>query len=236
MALVTGAGRRLGRSIALGLAQAGYAIGLHYFQSEEAARQTADEIRSLGVPVELLQADLCRESEVQALFAHLAGLPYRLRVLVNSAGRMDAGRLEEMSPEAWDRLFALNLRAPWRCGQAAAHLMAAAGGVIINITDSGAGKAWTGYAAYSISKSGLETLTHLQARSLAPAIRVNAVAPGLVLPAAGFPAEDWQRLNQRVPLQHPVAVKSIVDAVLFLISSEDITGQTLVVDGGYQLL
>ena len=98
---------------------------------------------------------------------------------------------------------------PDRGGREAARLMADEGGVIINITDSGAGKAWTGYPAYSISKGALETLTRLQARALAPRIRVNAVAPGLVLPAEGFPAQEWQRLNQRVPLKQPVAVESI---------------------------
>src|SRR5512140_1981965 len=107
MALVTGAAHRLGGAIALGLARAGYAIGLHYFRSERDAEQTADELRALQAPVELLQADLRQEAEVQSLFAHLAGLPYRLRVLVNSAGRMDAGSLDAMSSAAWDDVFAL---------------------------------------------------------------------------------------------------------------------------------
>ncbi len=236
MALVTGAAHRLGRSIAMGLARVGFSIGLHYFHAETEAIKTAEEIRALEVSVELLHADLTQESEVQHMFDRLSHLPYRLKVLVNSAGRMDEGGLNEMTSEAWDDLFTLNLRAPWLCGREAAHLMMEEGGVIINITDSGAGKTWTRYPAYSISKEALETLTRLQARTLAPNIRVNAVAPGLVLPAEGFPADEWQRLNQRVPLRQPVNAESIAESVLFLISNSDITGQTLVVDGGYQLL
>jgi pteridine reductase len=121
------------------------------------------------------------------------------------------------------------------CAQQAAQRMWA-GGVIVNITEAGVGKAWRGMGVYLLSKSALESLTRLLARRLAPEIRVNAVAPGLILPGEGTSAEEWQRLIARLPLQQQGDPQSVVDAVLFLLDNEHITGQTIVVDGGYQLL
>lgn len=235
LAVVTGAAHRVGRGIALALAQRGYAIGLHYHQSEEAARQTAAEIEALGVPVRLLPADLRQEHAIVALFEQVAGLALPLRVLVNSAGVMERGDLRTLTSEEWDATLQLNLRAPWLCAREAAQLMSA-GGVIINITDSGALRAWSGFPAYTVSKAGLESLTRLLARTLAPAIRVNAVAPGLLLRSETVSEEEWQRLARRLPMQQPGNLESVAQAVLFLLENEYITGQTIVVDGGYQLV
>jgi len=236
LAVVTGAAHRVGRGIALALAEKGYAIGLHYHRSREQALDTAAEIESLGVPVHLLPADLRQEGEITAMFQAVAALPgVQLRVLVNSAGVMDRGDLREMRAEEWDATLDLNLRAPWLCAREAAPLMAA-GGSVINITDSGAHRAWTGYPAYIVSKAGLESLTRLLARSLAPAVRVNAVAPGLILRSETVSEEEWQRLARRIPLQRAGSLVPITQAVLFLVENEYITGQTIVVDGGYQLV
>lgn len=236
MAIVTGAAHRLGRAIALGLARAGFAIGLHYFQSERAAADTQREIEALGAPVTMLPADLTSQQQIEGMFSIVAGLPFRLRVLINSAAVMLPGNLRSLPADEWDLTFALNLRAPWLCARQAAYLMNAEGGIIINVTDAGDRSAWTGFPAYIISKAGLEALTRLLARTLAPQIRVNAVAPGLILPADGFPEADWQRLVERLPLQRSGSVEDVVRAVLFLIQNEYTTGQTIVVDGGYQLL
>lgn len=236
LAVVTGAAHRVGRGIALALAGKGYAVGLHYHRSHDQAQKTAAEIEALGVPVRLLPADLRQESEITAMFAAVAALPgIELRVLVNSAGVMDRGDLRSMQVEEWDAALDLNLRAPWLCAREAAPLMAG-GGSIINITDSGAHRAWTGYPAYTVSKAGLESLTRLLARSLAPTVRVNAVAPGLILRSETVSEEEWQRLARRIPLQQPGSLVSIAQAVLFLLENEYITGQTIVVDGGYQLV
>lgn len=235
LALVTGAAHRLGREIALGLARAGFAIGLHYHRSEAQAQRTAEELRrETGRPVHLLEGDLTQADAIERLFEQVDLLPQHLRVLVNSAGVMTRGRVQELSVADWDATLALNLRAPWLCARAAAARMSD-GGVIVNISDSGAQRAWTGYAAYNVSKAGLDALTRILARSLAPKIRVAAVAPGLVLPGGDIPPEDWDRLVQRLPLQKPAAVQSIVQAVLFIVQNEDITGSTLVIDDGYQL-
>jgi len=235
LALVTGAAHRLGRAIAIELAKNGYAIGLHYHRSVKAAAVTAKEIESLGVPAFPIQANLGEPNQVNALFSKVGELPFHLKVLVNSAAVLSAGDLRTMTPAEWDGIMALNLRAPWLCAQQAARLMQP-GSVIVNITDSGSGRAWSGYPAYIISKTALDSLTRVLARALAPAIRVNGVAPGLVLPGEGSSPEEWQKLIARLPVKKSTAPESVAQAVLFLIQNEDITGQILAVDGGYQLL
>lgn len=236
LALVTGAAHRIGRAIAFALARQGFAIGLHYHRSRDAAEDTASLLAETGVPVYLLPADLIDPAAVDDLFARVAKLPHSLGVLVNSAGVMPRGDLRDLPVEEWDAVLALNLRAPWLCARAAARLMEPGGGVIVNISDSGAGKAWTGYPAYVISKHGLEALTRLLARSLAPRVRVNAVAPGLILPSTDLPPETWQRLVERLPLQADGQPEDVARAVLFFIQNPYITGQVLAVDGGYQIV
>jgi NAD(P)-dependent dehydrogenase (short-subunit alcohol dehydrogenase family) len=139
-----------------------------------------------------------------------------------------------MPAAEWDATLNLNLRAPWLCAREAARIMPP-GSCIINISDAGTSKVWTGYPAYAVSKAGLETLTRLLAKMLAPGIRVNAVAPGLILPAPDVPPEQWQRLVQKLPLKREGRVENLVQAVAFLLDNEYITGQIIAVDGGYQL-
>lgn len=236
MAVVTGAAVRIGRAVALALAERGYAIGLHYFRSEDEARATAAQLETINTPVLLLPGDLRDPDQISELFRKVADSPYRLSLLVNSAAQIQRGDLRSISVEDWDTTLAINLRAPWLCARAAAALMSQEGGLIVNMSDTGASKVWTGFPAYEVSKAGLEMLTRLLARSLAPAIRVNAIAPGLVMKAADMPEEEWQRLIQKTPLRKPVSTTSIVQALMFLIDSPYITGETLVIDGGYRLI
>lgn len=235
LALVTGGARRLGRAIALELARQGYAVALHHHHSKPEAEQTAEEIRALGAEVTLFSADLTDADQVRSLFAGVARLPNPLHVLVNSAAVMPRGNLLTISAEEWDATLALNLRAPLLAAQLAAPLMRL-GGLIINMTDVGAQRAWTGFPAYVVSKAGLEALTRLLARSLAPNIRVNAIAPGLILPSGQLAEADWQRLVDRVPLRRTGSPEEIAKTVAFLLHNEYITGQTIVVDGGYQMV
>lgn len=239
LALVTGAAHRLGRAFALSLARQGYAILLHYHVSQPAAEQTAAEIVSLGVPAYQVCADLATdvgiEELVSVLDSRLAADKSQLHILVNSAAVLSYADLRAASAADWDTTLDLNLRAPFLLAQAAARRMEA-GGLIVNITDIGAHKLWTGYPAYVVSKSALETLTRLQARTYAPRIRVNAIAPGLVLPSENVTPEEWERLVSRLPLQHPALLEEIVSALEFLLKNESITGQTIVVDGGFSLL
>jgi NAD(P)-dependent dehydrogenase (short-subunit alcohol dehydrogenase family) len=235
LALVTGAAHRLGRSFALTLARQGYAILLHYHRSVEAAELAADEIRALDVPVYLRYADFTDSAQIQSLFTVLDSLNLRLRVLVNSAAVMMRADLRTISANDWDFTLNLNLRAPFLLAQLAAKRMTE-GGLIVNVTDAGVGKAWTGFPAYMVSKAGLGALTRLLAKTYAPMIRVNAIAPGLVLPSVDISPEEWKKLVDRLPLEHPASPDEITFALEFLLKNESVTGQTIVVDGGYSLL
>jgi pteridine reductase len=235
-ALVTGAAHRLGRTFAMALARQGYAILLHYHLSAEKARTTADDIRALNIPVQLAQADLTDPNQIFNLFKYIDTLPHPLGVLVNSAAIMPHEDVFTLSKEDWDRAFALNLDAPFMCAQQAARRMGESGGLIINITDVCGSKAWSRFPAYAVSKAALESLTRILARALAPKIRVNAIAPGLVLPADDTSLEEWEGLVERLPLRRPASLDEIGTALEFLLNNEYVTGQTIVVDGGYSLL
>ncbi len=236
LALVTGAAHRIGLAVALELSRQGYAIGLHYHRSQAQAKAAEAELASAGATVYALPADLTAPDQVEDLFTRVAQLPHSLSVLVNSAAVMSRGSLRDMPVDEWDASLDLNLRAPWLCARAAARLMGEDGGSVINITDSGANKVWTSYPAYVVSKAALESLTRLLARELAPRVRVNAIAPGLILPSAELSPEQWQRLVDRLPLQKAGQPADIARAVLFFIQNRYITGQVLAVDGGYQLI
>ena len=231
IALVTGAAHRLGKSFALTLAQHGFDILLHYHHSLDAALLTKTEIESYGRRVTLAQADLTEPEQIRSLISNLQSLD----VLVNSAAFMPAGNVDALSIENWDTSLDLNLRAPFLLSQAASKKMTD-GGLIVNITDVGAQKAWSRYPSYTVSKAALESLTKILARGLAPKIRVNAIAPGLVLQSDIVPPEEWERLIQRVPLKRPARPEEIASALEFLLKNEYITGQVIVVDGGYSLV
>jgi len=231
LALVTGAAHRLGKAFALTLAHAGYDIVLHYHSAEKAALQTKLEIEALKRNVFLAQADLTQPSEINSLISKF----HSLDVLVNSAALMQSGRVDAHSIENWDASLDLNLRAPFLLAQECAKKMTE-GGLIVNISDVGAQKAWSRYPSYTVSKAALESLTKILARALAPKIRVNAIAPGFVLQSDIVPAEEWERLIGRIPLKRPARTDEITSALEFLIHNKYITGQTIVVDGGYSLI
>ncbi|HEY3310492.1 MAG TPA: SDR family oxidoreductase [Anaerolineales bacterium] len=242
LALVTGAAHRLGKAFALRLASQGYAIALHYHSSEEPARVAVDEIRALGVPVFQIQADLKDENEIHNLFAGIDAVisnqrdeNLTLKVLVNSAAVMYHADARTMTVKEFDETVSLNLRAPFLCAQQAYQRMGP-GSLIINISDIAAWKAWSGFPAYTVSKAGLEALTKVLARSFAPKVRVNAIAPGLVLRTENMPAAEWERLVQRLPAKRPASLEELSSTLEFLLKNEYITGQTITVDGGYSLI
>ena len=231
IALVTGGAHRLGKSFALTLARLGYDIVLHYHSAVDEAIQTQGMLESLNVRVTLAPADLTDPQQIQSLVSSLQSL----NILVNSAAFMPSGNVESLPLETWDTTLDLNLRAPFLLAQECAKKMTE-GGLIVNITDVGAQKAWSRYPSYTVSKAALESLTKILARALAPKIRVNAIAPGLVLQSNIVPAEEWERLISRVPLKRPARSEEVASALEFLIKNEYITGQTIVVDGGYSLV
>ena len=231
LALVTGAAHRLGKAFTLTLARRGYDILLHYHSSSDEALQTKLEIESLSRSVSLIQADLTDSAETNSLLATFDSL----NVLVNSAAFMPKGKVDSLTLENWDTALDLNLRAPFLLAQECAKKMTD-GGLIVNITDVGAQKAWSRYPSYTVSKAALESLTKILARALAPRIRVNAIAPGFVLQSDIVPAEEWERLIGRIPLKRPARTEEISSALEFLLHNQYITGQTIVVDGGYSLI
>jgi NAD(P)-dependent dehydrogenase (short-subunit alcohol dehydrogenase family) len=242
LALVTGSAHRLGKAFALSLARQGYALALHYSSSGDEALATADEIRALGVPVFLFQADLTQSDQIQILFDAIDGtlsrnssLISRFSVLVNSAAVMPRADARKLSAGEFDSAIDLNLRAPFLVAQQAYQRMEG-GGLIVNISDIAAQKAWTGFPAYTVSKAGLDSLTKVLARSFAPRVRVNAIAPGLVLQSENLSSEEWERLVRRLPIPRSATLEEITSTLEFLLKNEYITGQTIVVDGGYSLL
>lgn len=248
LALVTGSAHRLGKAFALSLARQGYALLLHYHNAETEAHQTVDEIRALGVPAHLAQADLTQPDGIQSLISNLDTLPHDFQnstfnLLVNSAAVMQRSDIDTLSLDDWDSTFALNLRAPFALSKTLSKKMTQ-GGLIVNVTDVGAQKTWSGYPAYTVSKSALESLTRVLARALAPKIRVNAIAPGLTLQprppseehSEVVSTEQWEKLVNRLPLKRAATLDEITSALEFLIKNEYITGQTIVVDGGYSLI
>ena len=242
LAVVTGGAHRLGRAFSLTLAYQGYAVLVHYHRASEQASKTVADIKSFGVPAYLVKADLTKIDYIEALFDVVDSLLSEskpqlshLAVLVNSAAVMSRGDAKTLPVEEWDAALDLNLRAPFLCAQQASLRMKR-GGLIVNVSDVAAGKAWGGFPAYTVSKAALESLTKVLARSFAPTVRVNAIAPGLVLPSDNVTDEEWDRLVQRLPLKRMAKTEEVASALEFLLKNEYITGQTIVVDGGYSLL
>lgn len=242
LAVVTGGAHRLGRAFALTLAYQGYGVLVHHHHSSQLTSKTVAEIKSFGVPAFSMQADLTRAEQVGSLFELVDSLLERpetklerLAILVNSAAAMTRGEAKTLSVEEWDAALDLNLRAPFLCAQQAALRMRR-GGLIVNVTDVGAEKAWSRYPAYTVSKAAVESLTRVLARSFAPSVRVNAIAPGLVLPSEHVTHEVWEKLIGRLPLKRAATTEEVASALEFLIKNEYVTGQTIVVDGGYSLI
>ncbi len=232
--LVTGAGHRLGRAIALGLARAGAHIAIHFHTATEEATETVRRIREMGMDAEAFPADLRDPSQIPSLIERVVRRFGRLDGLVNGAAVMRVTRWHELTPDQWDEIMALNLRAPMFCAQAAARHIEE--GVIINIADGSALKPWPDYLAHTVSKTGLVALTRALALALAPRIRVNAVIPGPILKPAHWEEERWARLIRRVPMGRAGMADEVAHAVRYLIEADYVTGAVLVVDGGHHLL
>jgi 3-oxoacyl-[acyl-carrier protein] reductase len=234
VALVTGAGKRIGREIALTLARAGADVVVNYSQSRAGAEATVREIRNLGVRSLALRADVARPSQVTAMFKRVEREFGRLDILVNNAGMFFPARWDKLSEKDWDLVLGVNLKGAFFCAQAAGGLMLKRKrGRIVNISSLGGIQAWPAYMHYCSSKAANIMLTRCLAKALAPHIQVNSVAPGTIL----FPDEkrtpEIQRIITATPLKKAGTARDIAEMVLFLVTRADfITGQVLVVDGG----
>ena len=237
IALVTGSARRLGRAIALAMARRGCHLMIHFHRSAQGAEDTVAEIKSLGVHAAAVQADLSQEDGIRTLFEALDQAYGGLDLLVNSAAIMERKDLLAVSQEDWRRTIDLNLRGAFFSLQHAAERMKArGGGAIVNISDVAALQPWKRYPVHSISKAGVEMLTKVAALALAPEIRVNAIAPGLILRPEFTDQKRWKKLAQALPLGREGSASDVVDAVIFLFENDYITGETLIVDGGRMLV
>ena len=232
VALVTGAAKRIGRSIALELAQRGADVVVNYRSSRAEAEQVVAEIVKMGRRSIAVQADVSVRTEVQKMISSVEKEFGRLDILVNNAGMFQHVPFNEITDAQWNGILATNLTSQFLCAQIAAPLLKAAGrGRIINLASLGGLLAWPGYTHYCVSKAGVISLTRCMARALAPEITVNAVAPGTIT-FEGDAAELEADFIRRASLRRTGKGSDIAEAVAFLAESDFMTGQVLVVDGG----
>ncbi len=234
VALVTGAAKRLGRAVALRLAEEGADVVIHYRSSQPEAQDAVKEVEKLGRRVVAIGADLANVAECKRLVDEAAKHFGRLDILVNSAANFLPGSMVSTTEEIWDAALDTNLRALFFCAQAAAPWLKRTHGLIINFADTGGLLGWTGYIPHSVSKAGVVMLTKVLAKALAPEVRVNAIAPGTIT-MPGDPPEWGSDFVKLAPLRRTGKPADITDSVLFLVQSKFITGQVLVADGGRTL-
>jgi pteridine reductase len=232
VALVTGAGRRVGRAIAVALGSQGMRVAVHYNESVGGARDTAQLIEESGGIASLVRADLRDVTACEQLIDAIVLEQGELHTLVNSAAVMVRTPVGEVSMEAWDDMFALNVRAPFFLAQRAAHMLRLAHGNVINIADMAAFETWTGYVPHGMTKSAIVQMTRALAHVLAPEVRVNAVAPGVVMLPEGFDEAAAAHLRSTTPLGRLGTPEDVAQAVLYLLQAEYVTGEVIRVDGG----
>lgn len=236
-ALVTGAGKRIGRALALSLAGNGYDIGVHYNTSQAEADEVAGIIQSKGRKAASVKADLSNEAETGRLIEETAKALGPLSLLVNSASVFDFDDLETMTRESWDKHIETNLRAPLKLAQDfAAQVKDNADNLIVNIIDQRVLKLTPQFLSYTVSKTALHTLTITLAQALGPKnVRVNAIGPGPTIKNPRQSDEDWRRQNEATILGRGAEPEDICRALDYLLSAKAVTGQMIAVDGGQHL-
>jgi pteridine reductase len=236
VALVTGAGRRLGRAMAAALAGRGMTVAIHHHASSQGAYELKQEILDAAGRAACFDADLTDAAAARSLPQRVVQELGRLDVLVNSAAVMHRLSLEDTTPEQWDGILNLNLRAVFFCTQGAAPALRASRGKVINLADLAGLEPWSGFAAHSVSKAGVVMLTKILALSLAPEVTVNAIAPGAVLVPDEYDADERERLARATPLRRLGDPSDVISALLYLLEGGDfVTVEVLVVDGGRRI-
>ena len=239
--LITGAGKRIGRALAEALATDGWAIAAHYADSKSEAEELVTEITDKGGKAVALQADLRDAAAVQTLVADAAAALGPLTALINNASTFERDTAHTLTAESWDTHLNANLRAPALlmrdfANQAALQDGSVADACIINITDQRVDRLTPDFTSYTVSKTGLATLTETFAQALAPQhIRVNAIAPGPTLPNPRQAQAEFDKQASLVPLGHGATPDDIVAAARYILTARAMTGQTLMQDGGQHL-
>ena len=239
-ALVTGAGRRIGRAIALDLARAGWAVAVHYNASAQAAEEVVAEIEAGGGRAVALQAELSDEARVAALVPEATAALGPLGCLINNAASFENDSVETADRASWDRHMEPNLRAPFVLTQAFARALSeaaggATGGAVINLLDQRVLNPTPFFLSYTLSKTGLWTLTQTLAMALAPWVRVNGIGPGPALPSVRQTPEQFARQCAMTPLGRGTSPEEICAAVRFILAAKAMTGQIIALDGGQHL-
>ena len=232
VALVTGAGRRVGRAIALALGARGMQVVVHFNGSRQGADETARLITDAGGQAVVEQADLTSVDAAHDLVDRAVAWRGTLTALVNSAAIMLRTPVGETAASDWDTMFAINVRAPYFLSQRAVPALAASQGAIVNIADLAAFESWPAYVPHGMTKAAVVQMTRAMAKALAPAVRVNAVAPGVVLLPDGWSDEEAEHLRSTTPLRRLGSPEDVAQAVVFLLEARYVTGEVIRVDGG----
>jgi pteridine reductase len=233
VALVTGAARRVGRAVALRLAQAGCHVAIHYGRSVAEAEATAGACQGAGVKAKTFPAELTDVAAARRLIECVLEHFGRLDVLVNNAAVLERMSVDEFEVEAWERTLRINLTAPMVLTHAAREALRRAQGRVVNLCDAAATRPWPDHLAYVVSKGALETLTKALARALAPEVNVVGIAPGIAAWPERYSRETRERLVAKVPLERAGTPEDVAAAVHYVLSEGDyVTGAILPVDGG----
>lgn len=231
-ALVTGAGQRVGRAVALALGEAGMRVAVHYRSSREGAEKTAERIRAAGGEATLFSADLAERDAARRLADETLAAFGGLDLLVASAASFERIRYDDVDDAAFDRSLALNLASPFALAHHLTPALRASRGSIVFVTCTSATAPFKHYLPYVVSKGALRQLMRTLALELAPDVRVNAVAPGTVLPPETMDADAVARLVRQIPLGRHGTAEDVAQAVLYLAQAPFVTGEEIVVDGG----
>jgi NAD(P)-dependent dehydrogenase (short-subunit alcohol dehydrogenase family) len=235
-ALVTGGAHRVGKVISLALAQAGANVVVNYHHSAEDAEETAALARELGVGVLAVKADIGDVRQVEAMVAEAAGKFGGVDILVNNASLWRQTPFPTKNYDDWHRVTNILINGSFYCANTVApHMLEKGSGVIVNIIDLAAYEAWPNFIAHCVGKAGLLALSRQLALELAPAVRVNAIAPGPVLPPPDYDEEQIARAADKTLLDRWGPANDIADAVLYFVKANYVTGEALAVDGGQRI-
>jgi pteridine reductase len=236
VAIVTGGAVRLGKALALALAEHGARLVIHYGSSGGPAQATVRQIQAMGSDALAIQADLSQPGQTGSIVERAAAHFGQVDILVNSAAIFEPGNWDDTTEANWDRHLAINLKSPFFLSQAfAVHVGRERTGHIVNIADWRGVRPGTGHVAYTLTKAALIAMTKSLAQALAPNIQVNAIAPGLILPPPGQGQAYLERWAHQIPAQRVGSPEEVARALIFLLRSDFVTGELIFVTGGQHL-
>jgi len=236
VAVVTGGAVRLGKALALALAEQGARVAVHYASSAGPAETVVQEIKAMGSDAVAIQADLSRPGEARTVIERATTRFGQVDILVNSAAIYEPGNWDDTTEANWDRHFAINLKAPFFLSQAfAAQVGRKRAGHVVNIADWRGVRPGPDYVAYTLTKAAIIAMTKSLAQALAPNIQVNAIAPGLILPPPGRDQAYLEGLASQIPARRWGSPQEIANAMIFLLRSDFVTGDLIFVTGGEHL-